>query len=366
MRQPLSSALTTGELAKYIKIQVLKKAFDLLHDHVIITDENGNILYANQAVKKQTGYDPKEIFGKNPADLWGGHMPKEVYEEMWRTIKEEKKAYVGEVRNVRKDGTEYWQEAHISPVLDKHNTVQFFIGIEPNISEKKEREAFAERFASIAAHQLRDPLLSLSLTLGWLAHSGELSERDRHQLEDAYGKNQALINLVADLLVLARLGSVKLDTERVNIVALIEPIISLVKEQNPDVSVSFEHDDGTYETLANKPLATQVFANLIGNAASYADEKEGEVRVSLSLVENGIRFSCFNNGSSITPEDQKKIFTPLWRGSGAKARRSSGAGLGLAIVKMIADAFEWRVSFKSAEGAGVTFFVDISTISPRT
>lgn len=359
MRTPISSEFTIKELKKYPQILALKNAFDLLNDHVIITDKNANVLYANKAAEHQTGYGQSEIFGKNPADLWGGHMPKEQYQEMWNTIKNEKKAYVGEVKNVRKDGTEYWQELHISPVLDDGGEVQFFIGIEPNISDRKEREAFSERFAGIAAHQLRDPLDAIQLTLEWLTHSGKLTSKDKVKLEEVYAQNQGLINLVADLLVLARLGSPSLTAESINLKDVIEPVIDLVKKQNPDVIISFECDDGLFEISANKSLATQVFANLIHNAAEYADEKKGEVVVTLERLPEGFRFSCFNNGSSISPEDQKKIFRPLFRSEHAKARRSTGAGLGLSIVKMITDAFGWKVSFENKENEGVIFFVNI-------
>src|SRR3989338_4005703 len=136
MRTPISF----GQVSKHLdEIKVLKKAFDLLQDHVIITDENANILYANKAVENNTGFSQEEVIGKNPADLWGGKMPKRFYEEMWRTIKIEKRPFVGEVQNVRKDGTTYWQEVHISPVLDEDGNIKFFIGIEPNITERKKQ-----------------------------------------------------------------------------------------------------------------------------------------------------------------------------------------------------------------------------------
>ena len=79
MRTPISF----GKIANRLdEIKVLKKAFDLLPDHVIITDENANILYANKGVENNTGFSQKEVIGKNPADLWGGKMPKKFYEDM--------------------------------------------------------------------------------------------------------------------------------------------------------------------------------------------------------------------------------------------------------------------------------------------
>src|SRR3989344_6756396 len=92
------------KLGQYSKaISSLKIGFDLLSDHVVITDDNANILYANRAVEKNTGFSPEEVIGKNPGDLWGGKMPDEFYRKMWHTIKEEKKPFVAQVDKSKKN-----------------------------------------------------------------------------------------------------------------------------------------------------------------------------------------------------------------------------------------------------------------------
>lgn len=121
-------------------IESLKETFDLISDHVIITDPDARIIYANKSVEAQTGYAPEEIIGKNPGKIWGGNMPREFYDDMWKTIKTDKKPFTGEVKNKRKDGTEYWQEMRIFPVLDDVKNIKYFIGIEPNIEAKKKAE----------------------------------------------------------------------------------------------------------------------------------------------------------------------------------------------------------------------------------
>ncbi|MBI3421053.1 MAG: PAS domain-containing protein, partial [Candidatus Sungbacteria bacterium] len=71
MREPISEQ----ELKKRIeKIVPLVKGFGLIPDHVVITDENANILYANKGVEQNTGFFVNEIIGKTPGDLWGGKM----------------------------------------------------------------------------------------------------------------------------------------------------------------------------------------------------------------------------------------------------------------------------------------------------
>ncbi len=112
-------------------IAKLKKGFDYVQDHVVITDPRGTIVYANKAIEKATGFSAKEIIGKNPGDLWGSNMPEAFYKKMWHTIKVEKKQFVGKAKNKRKDGSWYWQEIRISPVLDKRGNIKYFIGIQP-------------------------------------------------------------------------------------------------------------------------------------------------------------------------------------------------------------------------------------------
>ncbi len=129
----------------------LISGFDKISDHVIITNPQGLILYANAAVERFTGFSRSEVIGKNPSQLWGGLMPKEFYQQMWDVIKNKKRFFVGEVQNMRKDKTKYWQRIHITPILDKKGEVEFFLGIEPDITKHKEQEGFEEEFSSIAA-----------------------------------------------------------------------------------------------------------------------------------------------------------------------------------------------------------------------
>lgn len=205
--------ITESELKYYTeKIKYLKKAFDEIGDHVVITDKDANILYANKAAERKTGFSETEMLGKNPADLWGGNMPKEFHKDMWHKIKDLKHPFVGEVRNKRKDGVECWQELHISPILDENGEVKFFIGIEPDITDRKTRERFREEFLSIIGHQLRNPVTAIRWALDWLLKRDGLTQEQRKTLEDVYRHSQNLTTLIDDLLTLSRVE--KDDTKK--------------------------------------------------------------------------------------------------------------------------------------------------------
>lgn len=117
-----------------------KQAIDSSDNHIMITDENGVILYMNNAVERMTGYSREEAIGKT-ARLWGGQMSTEFYEKMWMTIKEEKKVFRAEVNNKRKNGEIYQAYLTISPVLDQDvGELVGFVGIEYDVTEQKKSE----------------------------------------------------------------------------------------------------------------------------------------------------------------------------------------------------------------------------------
>jgi len=146
VRHPLSQE----ELKqKQLQIANLVPGFELMSDHIVITDENANIIYANPAVERHSGYKQVEVLGRNPGDLWGGHMSKREYVEMWGTIKSRKQPWHGEIENVHKNGTHYWQELRITPVLDDRGAVAFFIGIEPDVTARKVKDMIGERIKQV-------------------------------------------------------------------------------------------------------------------------------------------------------------------------------------------------------------------------
>lgn len=159
IRKPLSPQKLTSA-----KTQAGKKAkgFDAFPEHVVVTDVNAVIVYANKAAGEATKFSPQEMIGKNPADLWGGNMPKEFYDKMWQTIKESKKPFIGNVKNTRRDGSQQWQELYITPLLDAKKEVKYFMGIEyaiPAPAVPKEQTPFERKAAVLFMSSPRNLLL---------------------------------------------------------------------------------------------------------------------------------------------------------------------------------------------------------------
>jgi len=331
------------------EIEALKKGFELLNDHVVITDPMGIILYANRAVARNTGYSVSEALGKNPGDLWGGHMSKEFYEDMWHTIKTEKSPFIGEVKNVKKDGTPYWQEVHICPVLDDKGEIKFYIGIEPNITERKARDQFRVEFITAVAHQLRNPITGIKWILEGLLSRDSLNAEERKDLGAAYAQSHTLSDLILDLLVLARMEKGLLQSESLNLNDEVEVCMNSVKAKEPYVAFLLKNEAGQLQLNTIKALAVQIFLNLIYNAAEHSDKKHGQVTITLQNIKGVAKFICHNNGPPIPSEIRDNLFSKVSGG---------GEGLGLFIVKMISDYLHWEVSCKT-DKTGTTFLVQI-------
>ena len=106
---------------------------------VVITDLDGNIEYVNPAFTLVTGYSSDEAIGQNPKVIQSGKTPVEVYQDMWRTIKDGK-VWTGELLNKRKDESLYWESATIAPVMDQDGMISRFVAVKENITQQKEAE----------------------------------------------------------------------------------------------------------------------------------------------------------------------------------------------------------------------------------
>ncbi|TXH00540.1 MAG: PAS domain S-box protein [Candidatus Moraniibacteriota bacterium] len=121
------------------ELQKFQLAAEKSFDHIVITDIDGKVLYANHAAEILTGYSKEEMIGNTPA-LWGKQMPKEFYDTFWRTLKEEKSPYAGELTNKRKDGTKYLSSLRAMPILDEKGAVRYFVGIERDITDERKSQ----------------------------------------------------------------------------------------------------------------------------------------------------------------------------------------------------------------------------------
>lgn len=103
---------------------------------IVFTDRQGKIEYVNPTFTLMTGYTLKESIGNNPNILKSGIQNKSFYANMWQTIGKGK-VWHGELANRRKDGTTYWEEMYVAPVIDEKGVITNFVASKKDITEQK-------------------------------------------------------------------------------------------------------------------------------------------------------------------------------------------------------------------------------------
>jgi PAS domain S-box-containing protein len=341
-------------------------AVDEVSDHIVITDPEGIILYANKAVEKITGFKVKEIIGKKAGskELWGGLMDRDVYRELWRMIRDEKKPFAGEIVNKRKDGEKYDAEIHVSPILDENGQIVFYVGIEIDISKTKELERAKTEFVSLASHQLKSPLTSISLSVDLLLRgiAGTLNDEQKKYLKEIYADVHHTADLVGALLNLSRveMGTFRVEPEIVNVPEMIEAVMDeiLPQARAGRVEVDAEYGKDLKNVLLDKNILKVALQNLVSNAVKYA-RKNGYVKIVAKADRGELIISVADNGIGIPVRDQEKIFTKFFRARNAVDKKTGGTGLGLSLSKALVEASGGKMWFESLENQGTVFYLSL-------
>lgn len=347
----------TRELEKF------KLAADNVSEVIIISDSNGVVLYANDAVEKTTGYSPNEVVGKKAggAELWGGNMSKKFYANLWDTIKNKKRTFTGEITNTRKGGEEYVAQTSISPILDRDGNVKFFVAIERDITQMKMIDSMKTEFISLASHQLRTPLSAMKWFLEMLLgeDAGKLTKDQKEYLTNVNDSNERMIGLVNALLDVSRIesGRIIVDPKLTDIKELVNSVVLEVQKEmkKRKQKLDFEIDPEIKEINIDPKLIRNVYQNLLSNAIKFTPD-QGKISVKIAKNNGDMISEIKDTGYGIPKHEQNKVFEKFFRGENIATVITEGNGLGLYMVKAIVESSGGKVWFESTLNKGTTFW----------
>ncbi len=339
---------------------ILNDALNYVTDHIVITDKDGIVLYANEMAEKITGFSLSEIIGKKVGskETWGGQMSVDFYSGMWKKINNGKK-FSGFIKNKKKNGELYDAYITIFPVKIKSN-LEYFVSLERDITHEKELDKMKTDFISLASHQLRTPLSAMKWYLEMLldGDAGELSEEQKSFIQNIDNSNERMIELVNSLLNISRVESGRLiiDPKETNIIEVIEDVISDVKPKAKERGITFlfEGVPSLPIIISDPKLIRNVYMNLLTNAIKYTPNG-GSVTLKISKNATDIVSEVTDTGMGIPKKDQEKIFTRFFRAENARAKVTDGNGLGLYLVKSVVEVCGGKIWFTSQIGKGTTF-----------
>jgi PAS domain S-box-containing protein len=332
-------------------------------DQIIITDSDGVVIYMNKSVERTTGFSPDYTVGKKAGTkkLWGGMMEKSFYDKFWHIIKDEKQAFIGEIKNKRINGTVYDAAISVTPILDETKNIRFFVALERDITKAKEIDRTKTEFVSLASHQLRTPLSAINWFTEMLLSedAGKINAIQKEYLNEVYRGNKRMVDLVNALLNVSRvdLGTFEVEPEPVDVVSISKDVIAemkkMVAERNIDV---IENYDEVPMIMLDPKLIRIIFQNLISNAVKYTPSR-GKVEVTVKNIGDNLEIVVSDTGYGIPANQQDKVFTKLFRADNIQAMDTEGTGLGLYIIKSVLDESGGKISFVSKENKGTTFTV---------
>ncbi len=346
----------------------LSTILDEMTDCVIITNENGEIEYANPAVKKTFLISQDKIIQENIGIL----MPNLEISNSEYIVKDKNlnpfiPIFIDgkfQYEAMRQTGEIFPVELGINKATLEHK--DFFILMLHDITEHKEVEKLKDEFVSIVSHELRTPLTSIkgALEFSLSGALGELPEKILSLLQIAFNNSIRLNNLINDILDINKISEGKIDFKIENLA--LNPVIeetinnNLSYAKQYDVRLEFKNPPAKEICLnIDKSRFIQVLTNLVSNAVKFS-HKEGKVEISVDEKEHSVIINVQDFGIGIPKKHQEKLFQRFVQVDSSSTRSKGGTGLGLNISKMLMEKMNGKITFVSEENSGTIFSIEIS------
>lgn len=322
------------------------RIIDSMDSGLITTDRGGRIHLFNRAAQKITGRRMNEAL----------HMTiREVFPEVQRV-----EAMRFETWTKRTDGRGIFLRFSVSPIMiDDKNTAGYVWSIddltelrllERQVRQKEQMAAIGAMSAGIA-HEIRNPLASISGSFDLLRSELNLSPEQSQLAEIIKRETERLNKTIADFLAYARTPTPKLESTDLSV--LISETVSLMRN-SPELKPS--HAIETRLESVTRPvdgsMMRQVFYNLATNAFKAMPDG-GTLTIRLEPRPGCARIEFEDTGQGMDEDQLKKLFVPFY------SLFKNGTGLGLPIVYQIVNAHNGTMTARSRKGAGSVFVIDI-------
>ena len=379
------------------EVHKLLQAIEQSPVSIVITNLEGLIEYVNPRFIKDTGYTAYEAIGQNPRFLQSGETPPEVYQGLWQTLLAGKE-WRGGLRNKRKNGELFWEEASILPIHDDKGETTHYLAIKEDITERKKIEDELEQhrthledlvgqrtadlsaalaaakvadqakdaFLANVSHELRTPLNAV-IGLSELARRISTDPRQQDYLDKVTGAGKSLAGIINDLLDLSKISADRLELEAstFSLRALIKRSSSVMDYRASEKGLKLieEIDDAVPDVLVGDPLRIeQILMNLFSNAIKFTPA--GQVKLRIGVHARTEARACLDidvedTGIGLAEESIARLFQPFAQADTSVSRKFGGTGLGLALCKRLAEMMDGDIRITSREGVGTTFHVRI-------
>ena len=359
---------------------------------IFMLNPEGIIISWNEGARRIKGYRANEIVGRHFSVFYTAEdkNKNKPYKELRIALKEGK--YEEEGWRVRKDGSLFWANIIISPMYDEHKKHIGFSKITRDLTDRMEAEKALkksnllykglaekldkanhhlkrvneelEQFASIASHDLKEPLRKIIINTDVLSTDNNLSEKSKTMVTKIQDAAERMNQMIEDILEFSYISNPQ-KFENISLETIFKETVDLLEESIKEKQATITSDGlPTVKVIASQ--VRQVFLNLIVNALKFSKKDippvitashryltDKEVKTRKLKKNKYLLIEFTDNGIGFEQEFANKIF-------GLFARLHSknefkGSGLGLAICKKIMENHDGKIYAESELGNGTRF-----------
>jgi PAS domain S-box-containing protein len=342
---------------------MLKTIVDQMDQEILFLDRDGMVLDMNQTVLNRSGLPKKVLVGRHYCEIFTRTVEGECEEWEDPFLKTLKTRTPAETTTslVGGDGRVQYFRIYTSPVADEDGAVNHVVAVRRDITQRRSMEnrlQQAERLASVGelstymAHEIRNPLFSISGFANSLMRSRGVDDKAREKLSIILDESRRLDEVLRSLLNFAR--PTEAEVAEVDLNEMVRAAMDVMQlpcsNQNVEPYVSL--DEGMAKVHANPDLIKQCLINLVKNALE-AMPASGKLYVTTSMNHDMAMLTVEDTGTGIPLEIRDKIFSPFF------STKDKNVGLGLAQIHKIVGELGGRVDLASMEGIGtkVTLFL---------
>ena len=348
-------------------------------DGMVVVNKEGKVTYVNQAFEKMVGWSMHEVLGKYIVEV----VPREdefgevmLFNERILTKVLSGEKVIADLTKpfyyIRKDKTRFPASSIVTPIILDGKTIGI-VETFRDITKEKGIDKAKTEFISLASHQLRTPLTTISWYTEMILSGdvGHVPANQKQYLEEIYQGTRRMVDLVNTLLDVSRLelGTFIAEPKKTDIVLLARSVLSEQKSVIDKKKLLIVHKfaKGASAFSVDPRLLRMVFQNLLSNAVKYTPVN-GKIEFSISFDDKkNVFIKMSDTGYGIPKNQQDKIFTKLFRADNVRDKDTDGTGLGLYIVKSIVENLGGKIWFqsednKASENPGTTFYVTMPLI----
>ena len=335
---------------------------ELLFDHSIVdvSDEVGNIVYANKNFCDISKYSEEELIGQNHRILKSDEHPPKFFTKLWDTISKGK-IWENEIKNRAKDDSIYWVNTIIIPIVGSEKNITNYVAVRTDITKEKviqeqlvqmeeqllkqnktlisqverksaelvksERLATIGTMASRIAHDLKQPLTIMYTYAEMLTPEilSKLDSKDKEKWSRLQNSIFDMNRIIEDVLDFARTTQIK--KKKSSLLGILRLAINHVKSSY-GIEINLPENDVSLRCDSRK--IEGVLSNLLNNAVQALDG-QGEIDITMSVDSGFVIVKIKDSGSGISDANMSKIFEPMF------TTKKTGTGLGLVICKSIVE-----------------------------